>query len=494
MNKKILTALLALLTAASAVLTSCGGEKTDAVTEAGDTQPSDTTAAVETVPEETKPKLELPDDIDLDGYTVNFAVQESAGWVQQRDFKFSDEASGEPVNDAAKERIQKVEEQLNCKIAAHELGNDAGVASKAQAEILAGGSAYDVIMPGMTSIASLGNQGLLLDLNSVEHIDTSKPWWSQQVTKHLSIGGKLYFTLGDLSIIDNDGIATIGFNKQLVENYDLESPYDYVFDGTWTSDKMFSMAKKVTKDLNGDGVMDKNDLYGFVSNNNNLIYNLFGGGVTLTDKDKDDMPYASINNERTIAIIDQFVDFLNSGSYYTAANIFGDVVGGNNAFMNGQMLFRMISMFRFTQMRDMETDFGFVTIPKYDESQDSYYHGYSYASPGTAIPVTVKDTSAVGAAVEAMSYYGREIMLPAYYDITLQGKIARDDESAGVLDLIFDTAMLDLGTLYNFGGMRDIFTAMVETKTNTFTSTYASIEQNVNTAIDKLVETVSALD
>ena len=101
---------------------------------------------------------------------------------------------------------------------------------------------------------------------------------------------------------------------------------------------------------------------------------------------------------------------------------------------------------------------------------------------------------ALGAAVEAMSYYGREIMLPAYYDITLQGKIARDDESAGVLDLIFDTAMLDLGTLYNFGGMRDIFTNMVETKTNTFTSTYASIEQNVNTAIDKLIETVSALD
>ena len=47
-------------------------------------------------------------------------------------------------------------------------------------------------------------------------------------------------------------------------------------------------------------------------------------------------------------------------TYYYEKNIFGDVVGGNNAFMNNQMLFRMISMFRFTQMRDMETDFGFV--------------------------------------------------------------------------------------------------------------------------------------
>lgn len=238
MNKKLISSILALLMLASTVLVSCG-DSGDAADVKDTTQTNDTTETVETIPEETGPKLELPDDIDLNGRTVNFAVQESAGWVQQRDFKFSEEASGEPVNDAAKERIQKTEELLNCKIAAHELGNDAGVASKAQAEILAGGNAYDVIMPGMTSIASLGTQGLLHDLNSIEHIDTSKPWWSQQVTKHLSIGGKLYFTLGDLSIIDNDGIATIGFNKQLVEDYDLESPYEYVFNGTWTSDKMF---------------------------------------------------------------------------------------------------------------------------------------------------------------------------------------------------------------------------------------------------------------
>ena len=125
---------------------------------------------------------------------------------------------------------------LNCKIVSIEVGASAAVATSARTEIMAGGDSYDVIMPGMANINTLGTEGLLMDLYTIDNIDTTKPWWSQQVTKHLSIAGKLYFTLGDLSLIDNDGIGAIGFNKKLVEDYNLDSPYQYVFDGTWTMD------------------------------------------------------------------------------------------------------------------------------------------------------------------------------------------------------------------------------------------------------------------
>nr|MBQ4317860.1 extracellular solute-binding protein [Clostridia bacterium] len=493
MNKKILASLLALLMAGSMALTSCGGSG-DSGSNAGNDTAADTTTAAETVPEETKPQLELPEGIDLKGDEINIAVQQSAGWVQQRDFKFSDEASGEPINDAAKERIQLVEDMLNCKIVSIEVGASAAVATSARTEIMAGGDSYDVIMPGMANINTLGTEGLLMDLYTIDNIDTTKPWWSQQVTKHLSIAGKLYFTLGDLSLIDNDGIGAIGFNKKLVEDYNLDSPYQYVFDGTWTMDKLFKMANAVVKDLNGDGTMDANDQYGFVNDGQNLMYHVIGGGVNLTDKDENDLPVCKLNNERTIQIIDSFINFISGGDAFAQTSLFGGHEPCNTNFMNDQMLFRMTTMYRFTQMRNMETDFGFVTTPKFDESQDSYHHGYSYASPGTAIPVTVKDPEAVGAAVEALSYYGRELMLPAYYDVTLQGKVARDDESAAVLDILFDTAMLDLGTLYNFGGIRDIWVGMVNNKSNTFVSSFEAISGNVDKAIADLVETVEALD
>jgi len=487
-----ISALLALLITASSctVLTSCDSADTD-TTPQDTTSAETTTAAVETEPEETKPQLELPDDINLDGRIINIAVQPSSGWVNQRDFKFSDEASGEPINDASKERIARTEELLNCKVNALEIKS---LASAARADILAGGSAYDVIMPALTSVSSLGTEGLLMDLYSVEHIDTSKPWWSQQVTKHLSIAGKLYFTLGDLSIIDNDGTGAIGFNKKLIVDYNLDSPYDYIFDGTWTIDKMFTMAGAVVEDLNGDGVMDAKDRYGYVTDKQNLAGHITGGGINLTDKDENDLPVCNLNNERTIQIIDKFINFVYGGNAFATTDLFGGHGSCNTNFMNDQMLFRYTTMYRFTQMRNMETDFGFVTLPKLDESQDSYYSSYAHASPGTSIPITVNDAEAVGAAVETLSYYGREILLRAYYEINLQGKVARDDESAAVLDIIFDAATLDLGKIYNFGGIRDIWAVIANSNTNIFSSMYASIEQTMNTAIDKLVDTVSELD
>nr|MBQ4319232.1 hypothetical protein [Clostridia bacterium] len=494
MKKRTISALLALLIAASSftALTSCNSPDTD--TSPNDTTIAENTAApVETEPEDTSPKLELPEDLDLGGRDITIAVMTTNGWVQQRDFTFSDEASGEPINDAAKERIQKTEELLNCKVVAPELGSSKELTNKVRTDVMAGGDSYDALIPGMSDIYNLGTDGLLYDLYELEHIDTTKPWWSQSVTKHLSIMGKLFFTVGDISLIDNDGIGAIGFNKKLLENYNLESPYPSIFDGTWTVDKMFTMASKVTKDLNGDGVMDANDLYGYVADPLNILFMYFGTGETLTAKDENDLPYASVNNERTIRYIDRYLSFTNTEAY-AQTTLFGGHEPCNTNFMNDQMLFRYTTMYRFTQMRNMETDFGFVTIPKLDESQDSYHHSYSFSSPGLAIPVTVSDPQMIGAAIEALSYYGRELMLKAYYDVTLQGKVARDDESAEVLDIIFDTSIIDLGNLYNFGGMRDIWAGFVTSGTNSFPSTYAGISEKVDLAIESLIETVSALE
>ena len=186
MKKQITSALLALLLAASSftALTSCGSSDTG--TTADNTASADTTAPTETVTEDDSPKLELPDDLDLNGRDITIAVMVSNGWVQQRDFKFSDEASGEPINDAAKERIQKTEELLNCKIVAPELGSSKELTNKVRTDVMAGGDSYDALIPGMSDIYNLGTDGLLFDLYELEYIDTTKPWWSQSVTKHLT--------------------------------------------------------------------------------------------------------------------------------------------------------------------------------------------------------------------------------------------------------------------------------------------------------------------
>lgn len=491
-TKKTLAALLALLTVTSLMLTSCGGDTTSDTPDVTDAN-AETTAAV-TEPEVTEPQLELPEGLDLEGMTATFLIPPSQGWVQQRDFVMDDSSAGEPIHDASRERISTVEDLLNVKIEAIQASTIADVINKARTEVMAGGDTYDVVMPQMIDVKNMANEGQLIDLFTVNTIDIDKPWYSQTSLPHITIGNKLFFVIGDLSLIDNDGVGPIGFNKKLIEDNNLEMPYDDVINGTWTMDKLFTMASQVSRDLNGDGVMDVNDLYGFVTDGTNLQYFLYAANITFVEKDDDDMPVPSINNERTMQVIDKFLEFSNDKTRYAETDLFGGHEKANTSFMNDQMLFRQTTMYRFTQMRDMETDFGFVTVPKFDESQENYQHGYSYASPGVAIPVTVSDVESVGAVVEAMSYYGRELLLPAYYDVTLQSKVARDDESQAVLDILFDTALLDLGIIYNFGGLRDIWKPLVTGGQNNFQSTYAGLEAKMLSEIEAFVEVVKELD
>jgi hypothetical protein len=69
------------------------------------------------------------------------------------------------------------------------------------------------------------------------------------------------------------------------------------------------------------------------------------------------------------------------------------------------------------------------------------WNGYSMF----CTPVTVQNTEKVGAVIEALAAESRKSVLPAFYDIALKTKYARDDDSAEMIDIIRD------GISYNFG-------------------------------------------
>lgn len=472
----ILCAALAILN-----LTSCSSDKTDDAQYASVTD----TATVE----ETQPGPVIPE-ADLAGADYVLLVPATAGWVNSRDFIYDETLKGEPINDAIHDRILKAEDAFNCTIIGLQ---SSSLITDARSEIMSGGSQYQVIMPAMTEVKTLAGEGLLLDLRNIDTIMLEEPWWSQNANKNLSIGGRLYFTLGDISLIDNDGIAAIAFNNALITDNNLESPYTHVYDGTWTMERMYDMCKGLNRDLDGNGRLDANDQYGFVTDHANIVAFLYASGETLISKDENDMPYPSIFNERASAVINLITAFANDETAFGQTSVFGDHGLANTNFMNNQMLFRLSSMFRFTQMRAMESDFGFLPMPKYEENQEDYHHSYSYASPGVSLPVTLDSPETTGAVLEALAYWGRYAVLPAYYEINLQTKVARDEDSAKMLDIIFDAATFDLGLIYNFGGMRDIFEPFVKRNTNNFAAIYAAIEEKIKTDIGSLTETFNNL-
>ena len=435
----------------------------------------------------------IPDPIfknyDLNGRSFNILVQPIGGYIVS-DFEVFPEISGEPVNDAIHDRNIALEELYNCIITPI---YSSAMITDARKDILTNGNSYDAIMPALIDVNQLAGEGLLLDMNKIDALYFDMPWWSNESCKHLSIMHRLYYTLGDISIVDNNGSGALGFNKALLQMYELESPYKCVYDNTWTFDKFYDMCRGVSRDLNGDGIMNAEDQYGLCTDYGNILGMIYAGGEKLVTKNNEDIPVPSINNPRVMGIIDKVIQIYRDETVFGQTSIFGGHEQVNLPFMNNQILFRHTSMYRFSQVRNMESDFGFVPFPKYEETQERYYTSTSYGSPGVAIPITVSDPEETGAVLEALAYYGRAIVLPAYYEINLKTKITRDEDSVVMLDIIFDSFTIDLGYVYNFGGMREMFAQFVTKNENTFPSAYASIEPKILSEIEKLVETFKAI-
>ena len=141
-------------------------------------------------------------------------------------------------------------------------------------------------------------------------------------------------------------------------------------------------------------------------------------------------------------------------------------------------------------LRDMEDSYGILPIPKYDEYQDSYYSRVNnYHDSLIAVFNTAGDPEAVGAALEVLSYYSYYNIYPQFYEVVIQGRGTRDDDSRRMLDIIFSTRTYDLGLIYGTEGFSDQvlrYTAKGDTNLASFIATWES-------KLDKIMEELNEL-
>ena len=84
---------------------------------------------------------------------------------------------------------------------------------------------------------------------------------------------------------------------------------------------------------------------------------------------------------------------------------------------------------------------GILPNPKYDEAQEEYCHIISTNwCPCISVPVTITGDALERTTVllEALFCYSDGIV-EAYYDVNLSTKLVRDEESADMFDIIFET-------------------------------------------------------
>lgn len=494
--KKFLS-LCSLVLIISLVLTSfaaCGEKKQEdagSIAENGATEAQqDTEIAGETV---LYPNLP---DVSYDGYTFTFLAHLYDGddWVgtEAREL-VAEEETGEPINDAVYIRNSVIKEKYNIDIKMISLADEKAALKK---NITSGDDLYDAVLMFNNNVPGIVTGDLLMDVSELPYLDLSKPWWDPAL-KSLSIGNKNYLLGGDILILDNEAANALVFNKDLMAVYGLELPYNLVKEGKWTFDKLYEFITLVSEDLNGDGNMTYDaDRFGLLTFNDTLQALLVSGGGTFALKDGSDIPYMSFASERNLQVISKAMDIMfNKKNVLNYQTVSSAKIGYPQIFSESRALFMWMRMRVVENLRSMDSDFGIIPLPKYDEQQDGY-HSLVNAYTGVllGIPKSVRDVERTSVILEALAAESRYTLQPAYYDVTLQRKFTRDDESADMLNIIFNTRVYDVGGVYSFGDVFNGFTTLASKEDRNVVSYYEKNGPKMEKAIDKVVAIFDAMD
>jgi hypothetical protein len=449
---------------------------------------TDTSASETTAEETTGYTLDLPK-TDMEGKTFTFLTTNWPGediWAMNE--ITIDSQNGNAVNDAMFLRNSNVENLLNCVIAEKNIPANNDAVSALRKSVAAGDGSYDIFIPRMQALTTLIVNKLILDMGGLQYADFSKPWWDSRAVDDLSLAGKKFGVNSYMTTLDKGAISTFVFNKSLMADYNITQPYQYILDGTWTLDLMASQIKAVSNDLNGDGKMDQNDVYGLLYQRDTLHDLLVASGESVAKKDDSGLPFITINTDSAVSKLQHMFTILyDTTTCFNVMTLTGDFnVGMNTMFQSNQGLYMWIRMVNIVPLRTMEADFGIAVSPKYDESQTEYYSTVNpYTGIFICVPVSNTDLDNTGMFLEAMAYEGYMNVKSAYYDTLLNGIIARDNESSQMLDILFSNRHYDLGLILDMGDLRS-FIYMVMTHDEDIVSYIDKRLKAANKDIEKL--------
>ena len=490
-TKRILALILCALMLVPALVSCEGGD--DAGTPSGDTAAADTTAA-ETTAAETS-EYEAPE-VNYDGAEVTLAVIDyvttgtASSWVASSYCEgFMPEQNGDILNDAIYERNQKVEEELGVKLDFFSMTSFSNAAAEFQKPVLAGEDLIDFGLMNGGGMPKLMGTDYLVELTDLD-LDLSYSWWDQGSIEEFTVFDKLHTVTGDISLNAAYAPITLFFNKALVKDFDLEDPYETVYNGSWTLDKSMEMCYAVAADLNGNGEVDIEDRFGMLFEGSTLGNMVLSSGERFTTRDSDGVPQPAINTERTAKVLEKFIPFmedketnvLNSNYASGYKNVFTDLM--LPMFIDDRALFYNNQLLVALNLRDMEADFGVLPTPKLEESQEKYYIPYSnHWATFVVVPVTNSQYDMTADVIQSMGYYSQQLVIKAYIDVTVMDKALRDEDSVAMLDIILNNRVYDIGQIFSWN-----LTGVISITTPNLASTYASKEESILAAMQKSIE------
>ncbi len=493
---------LALLLALVMLLASCASSAPETDGTAEDGTSASPTAAAEEAADETEPPEYTSPGVDYDGATfttaaVDYYSQGGGVWTAQDYCEAYSDLTGDPLNDAIYERNNQVSEELNVNMVPYSLPSYGTAGTDFRNALLSGETTVDICLMNGVGMTTMMSSGLLQNLYDIPTVDFSHSWWDETSVEEFNIMGALFAVTGDISLNISFSPITYFFSKKLIEDHQLEDPYTLVREGRWTNDKTIEMATAVAADVNGNGNIDlEEDHFGIALESVSMVYAVHAADISLTEKDADGVPYVNVDQERASSLTEKLAPFYQNKNI-TMLNSF--ISGYNNNFFDlflpslqeNRVLFFNNQLLVALDLREMDSDFGILPPPKYDEAQENYRCPVSYHwATFVTVPKTNSRLDLTGHMMEAMGYYSQQTVTPTYIDKTVQGKTLRDEESIEMLELILDNRVYELAAIYDWGGVNTIFDKIAYDPATQFASKYASIQKVADKMLSRTLDEI----
>ena len=393
------------------------------------------------------------------------------------------------LDDYIYERNRVIERDLDITLNIIDGGDYNAVNIAVQNQASGGLDEYDVFTGHKFTFTSCAQNNYLLDMNDIDTVDLSNPWWDKTCRENLTVNGRTVLMVGDILPSSLKISSCLAFNKRILNELNREAPYDAVREGKWTIDMLNEMTADVTTDLNGDGkIKPQDDRFGMTSWYLNSPYDLYyGSGRVFITINEDGLPELNYSEDELIAIYDKIYSVIITRDSNFITEI-AELDYDYQSFVSGRALVRTASLGSLTSYSgEMEDDYGVLPQPKYEEKQADYCSFVNGATAFMGIISTESQAEYVGAVLEAMGAYNYTVVSPNMFEIVTKYRSTRDPQSAEMVDFIIRNRIFDFGYFFDLA-ITNVVRDSLKAKKDSLGSAIKSAQKSSENTLKKILK------
>lgn len=422
--------------------------ETDPVTTPS-TEPTDT-EPIESDPVETQP---IEDGANLPAVNYNnteFSILIRSG-VNYDIYIDKISAASSSMERAVYERMKNVSETYGV---VFDLKTVDRIESTVASNVKTGVDKFDLVADHAHHVLSCVASNFMYDWSDLKYVNLDAEWWNQSSHEALTTpGGKTYAMHGDISHNALENAICLFFNRDMITDLELVSPFQLVRENKWTLDVFEEYVLTLYNNMDGDGTGSlATDSFGY-----GCDYwcgphaALFSTGLSTVEWKNDEWKF-NLHNERAGNAMFDFRELLFStgACYFSPDDRISKLA---RAFLEERLAFFDGVLMTAPTLAGSGKNFGLLPFPKYDRRGE---YG-TYISIGANLYSVMRNTTdenaeRISVITEALAYEGYTTVIPLYYETVLSYQYLEDEESLEMLHIIHDTARVDFGYFYSKAG------------------------------------------